>query len=106
MERLSSAERSRVDRMVAQERQITELFTAAVDQLGSDNLENRLGAIYALERIAEDSVRDHWPIMEILATYVRQNAPWPPRAKEPKESTAPASSMKALAGPNSGNTPT
>jgi uncharacterized protein YjbI with pentapeptide repeats len=37
----------------------------------------RLGAIYALERIARDSERDHWPIVEILTAYVREKAPWP-----------------------------
>ena len=40
------------------------------------NLEVRLGGIYALERIAGDSPRDHWTIMEILTAYVRQNAGW------------------------------
>lgn len=39
------------------------------------NLEVRLGAIYALERIAQDSFRDHLQIMEILAAYIRGNAP-------------------------------
>ncbi len=39
------------------------------------NLEVRLGAIYALERIAQDSDRDHVRIMEILCAYIRQNAP-------------------------------
>ncbi len=38
------------------------------------NLEVRLGAIYALERIAQDSERDHIPIMEVLCAYVRENA--------------------------------
>lgn len=38
------------------------------------NLEVRLGAIYALERIALDSERDHQTIMEILCAYIRQNA--------------------------------
>lgn len=36
---------------VAQESQITERFTRAVDQLGSKELEIRLGGIYALERM-------------------------------------------------------
>jgi uncharacterized protein YjbI with pentapeptide repeats len=35
------------------------------------NLEVRLGAIYALERIARYSERDHWSIMEVLCAYVR-----------------------------------
>jgi hypothetical protein len=60
---------------LTQYRQITEHYTRAVEQLGSDKLEVRLGAIYALERIARDSERDHWPIMEILTAYVRERAP-------------------------------
>jgi hypothetical protein len=36
----------------------------------------RLGGIYALERIARDSPRDHWTIMEVLTAYVRENACW------------------------------
>ena len=59
---------------------ITDRFTKAIEQLGrvdSDrpNIEVRLGAIYALERIAIDSPRDHWNIVEVLTAYVRQNAP-------------------------------
>jgi hypothetical protein len=60
---------------------ITDRFTKAIEQLGKldgdkPNIEVRLGAIYALERIAIDSARDHWTIMEILTAYVRQNAPF------------------------------
>jgi len=61
---------------VAQEGQITERFTRAIEQLGNPQLEIRLGGIYALERIAKDSVDDHWTIMEVLTTYVRENAKW------------------------------
>ncbi|MDN2579919.1 pentapeptide repeat-containing protein [Aquibium sp. ELW1220] len=39
------------------------------------NLEVRIGSIYALERIAQDSLRDHIQIMEILCAYIRENAP-------------------------------
>lgn len=39
------------------------------------NLEVRIGAIYALERIAQDSLRDHIQIMEILCAYIRENSP-------------------------------
>ena len=35
----------------------------------------RLGGIYALERIARDSEKDHGPIMEVLTAYVREKAP-------------------------------
>ena len=61
---------------IAEQGQITERFTRAIEQLGSDKLEVRLGGIYALERIARDSVRDHWPIMEVLTAFVRENARW------------------------------
>jgi uncharacterized protein YjbI with pentapeptide repeats len=37
------------------------------------NLEVRVGAIYALERISKDSPQDHIQIMEILCAYIRNN---------------------------------
>jgi uncharacterized protein YjbI with pentapeptide repeats len=58
--------------------QITERFTRAVDQLGAEQLDVRLGGIYALERIARDSPGDQATIAEILTAYVRQRSPWPP----------------------------
>jgi hypothetical protein len=39
------------------------------------NYEVRLGAIYALERIAQDSKRDAWPIYQTLCAYIQNNAP-------------------------------
>ncbi|WP_052725729.1 pentapeptide repeat-containing protein [Methanosarcina barkeri] len=59
---------------VSQEGQITERFTRAVDQLGSEKLEIRLGGIYALERIANESDKDCLPIMKILTAYIRANS--------------------------------
>lgn len=61
---------------VSKEGQITERFTTAIEHLGNDKLQIRLGGIYALERIAKDSKRDTWPIMEILTAYIRDRAPW------------------------------
>ena len=60
---------------VSQDGQITDRFTKAIEQLGAERLQVRLGGIYALERIAKDSNRDHWPIMEVLAAFVRENSP-------------------------------
>lgn len=60
----------------AREGQVTERFTKAIEHLGSDSLGKRLGGIYALERIARDSAKDHWTVMEVLTAYVRQNAPY------------------------------
>jgi hypothetical protein len=75
---------------LTQDRQITEHYTRAVEQLGSDKLAVRLGAIYALERIARDSERDHWPIMEILTAYVREHAPWKEEEQVSQEETLPS----------------
>jgi len=41
----------------ATERRITELYTKAVEQLGSDKAPVRLGGLYALERLAQDYPR-------------------------------------------------
>jgi uncharacterized protein YjbI with pentapeptide repeats len=75
---------------LTQDKQITEHYTRAVEQLGSDRLAVRLGAIYALERIARDSERDHWPIMEILTAYVRENAPWKAEEEHSHEELSPS----------------
>jgi hypothetical protein len=68
--------------------QITERFRQAIDQLGATegekkNLEIRLGGIYALERTARDDRDYHWPIMEVLTSYVRRHAAREPE-KDPK----------------------
>ena len=62
--------------------QVTERFTRAVEQLGHERRAVRLGAIYALERIARDSARDRDTIVATLAAYIRESAPWPPRDKD------------------------
>ncbi len=65
---------------VAQEGQITERFTRAVDQLGAIDkfgnsaIEIRLGGICALERIANESNKDCLPILRILTAYIRVNS--------------------------------
>jgi uncharacterized protein YjbI with pentapeptide repeats len=60
--------------VATQEKKVTELYTKAIEQLGSEKLEVRLGGIYALERIARDSKKDHWNIMEVLTAFVREKA--------------------------------
>jgi uncharacterized protein YjbI with pentapeptide repeats len=84
---------------VSQDKYKTDLFVQAIRQLGDAKLEVRLGGIYALERIARDSEKDHGPIMEVLTAYVRENAPWPPikangAKEELAESKKPASGEK------------
>jgi hypothetical protein len=58
---------------VTEQGQITERYTKAIEQLGSDKLDVRLGGIYALERIAKDSKRDHPTVVEVLSAFVREH---------------------------------
>jgi uncharacterized protein YjbI with pentapeptide repeats len=52
--------------------QFTDRYSKAVEQLGDDELEVRLGGIYALERLMADSPRDQPTILEVLCAWVRQ----------------------------------
>jgi len=60
---------------VTRDGQITERFADAIKELEAGKRVLKLGGVYALERIAQDSERDHGPIMEVLTAYVRQHAP-------------------------------
>lgn len=62
--------------MVAEEKQVTERFTQAINQLVNEaNRTVRLAGIYTLERIAKDSVKDHWTVMEVLTSFIREESP-------------------------------
>lgn len=60
---------------LTQTRLITERFSKAVEQLANDKLEIRLGGIYSLERLAQDSSHDHRTIMDVLTSFVREKSP-------------------------------
>jgi uncharacterized protein YjbI with pentapeptide repeats len=72
----ATLERNREELRLGREGQVTERFTRAIDQLGNVTLDVRLGGIYALERIAKDSSRDHGPIVEVLTAFVRERGRW------------------------------
>ena len=59
--------------------QVTDRYTKAVEQLGSEKLDVRIGSIYALERVARDSPRDHPTVVEVLAAFIREHSreQWP-----------------------------
>src|SRR5208282_3025413 len=60
--------------------QVTDRYTKAIEQLGSKELDVRIGGIYALEGVARDSARDHPTVMEVLTAFVREHSreQWPP----------------------------
>ncbi|MCA2662941.1 MAG: pentapeptide repeat-containing protein [Microcystis sp. M064S2] len=78
---------SQAERQLIQERLITERFSKAVEQIGNTKEEVVIGGIYSLERIAKDSPKDQWTIMEVLTSYIRKNSPIPSNIEqlEPEE---------------------
>lgn len=55
----------------ALERRITELYTKAADQLGSDKAPVRLAGIYALERLAQNNPDQRQTVVNVLCAYLR-----------------------------------
>jgi uncharacterized protein YjbI with pentapeptide repeats len=55
----------------ATERRMTELYIKAVEQLGSDKAPVRLGGLYALERLAQDSPDRRQTVVNVLCAYLR-----------------------------------
>ncbi len=55
----------------ATERRITELYTKAADQLGSDKAPVRLAGLYALERLAQNNEDQRQTIVNVLCAYLR-----------------------------------
>jgi hypothetical protein len=77
----------------ARQGQLTDRYTKAVEQLGSSNLNVRLGGIYALEGVARDSERDHPIVMEMLTAFIREHSreQWPLQGRrcQPPPETRP-----------------
>jgi uncharacterized protein YjbI with pentapeptide repeats len=55
----------------ATERRITDLYTKAADQLGSDKAPVRLAGLYALERLAQNNPDQRQTIVNVLCAYLR-----------------------------------
>lgn len=56
--------------------QITERFSRAIEHLGNDNVDIRIGGLYALERIAKNSPEDRRMIQVVIGSYLRNRSPW------------------------------
>jgi hypothetical protein len=68
---------------IARHGHITDRITKAVDQLGEDTVDVRLGGLYALERVAQDSYEDRATVTAILVAFVRTHAPADSQAADP-----------------------
>ncbi|MGX7826070.1 pentapeptide repeat-containing protein [Actinokineospora sp. 24-640] len=55
----------------ADARRITDLYTKAVEQLGSDKAPVRLGGLYALERLAQEHPGNRQTVVNVYCAYLR-----------------------------------
>lgn len=68
------AQRDRVQAHVEQDavdRRVTELYSKAAEQLGSDKAPVRLAGLYALERLAQDNQFQRQTVAKLLCAYLR-----------------------------------
>lgn len=74
----------------ATERRVTDLYTKAVEQLGSDKAPVRLGGLYALERLAQDHSSQRQTIVNVLCAYLRMpyTLPGDPPGDDAEDDTA------------------
>lgn len=69
----------------AREAQFADRYSRALEQIGSANLDVRIGGIYALEGIALDSPRHYPTVMEVLTAFIRGHSrPEPGAATRPE----------------------
>lgn len=55
----------------AEDRRITDLYTKAVEQLGSEKAAVRFGGMYALDRLAQDNPEQRATIVDVWCAYLR-----------------------------------
>lgn len=78
-------QKAEADKKLAESRLTMERFNKAVEMLGKDDsIHLRLGGIYSLESIADDSDpdapdEDYRQVLEVLTAFVKENSPWPPK---------------------------
>ncbi|WP_405592340.1 pentapeptide repeat-containing protein [Streptomyces sp. NBC_01190] len=68
--------------------QVTDRYNAAVTNLGDDAEEVRIGGLYALQRIAQDSPRDAPTVVQVISAYIRDHAPRRGKGKTPSDHPA------------------
>ncbi|WP_254407747.1 pentapeptide repeat-containing protein [Streptomyces sp. GMY02] len=67
--------------------QVTERFTKALERLGSEEMEVRIGGVLALEQIVQDSPDQATHAAQVLNAFIRQRAPLVPAVPDPKGKT-------------------
>ena len=60
--------------VLSRDGQLPDRYAKAIEQLGSEKPDVRIGGICALERVARDSATDHPAVMEMLAAFIREHS--------------------------------
>jgi Pentapeptide repeats (8 copies) len=86
---------------ISRHTQITEQFSNAADQLGAERIEVRIGAVHTLDRLTmtaagEQGLWDNLTVYQLLAAYVKAQAPLPPRALDADERRRSVQRYKTL----------
>jgi uncharacterized protein YjbI with pentapeptide repeats len=68
----------------AEARRVTDLYTKAADQIGSDKAPVRLAGLYAFERVAQENPEQRQTIVNVISAYLRMPYTLPP-AQPPTE---------------------
>jgi pentapeptide repeat protein len=87
------AERAEHD---ASERRITELYTKAADQFGSDRAPVRLAGIYALARLGETTESQRQTIVNVVCAYLRMPFAEPQDAEARQEKQVRRAALEIL----------
>ncbi|NET36745.1 MAG: pentapeptide repeat-containing protein [Cyanothece sp. SIO1E1] len=68
-------QRSTREAELANARLLAERFSKAIEQLGADKITVRLGGIYSLEKLSQDSPQEYyWTVMEVLSSFVKESS--------------------------------
>ncbi|HZO66320.1 MAG TPA: pentapeptide repeat-containing protein [Kribbellaceae bacterium] len=74
--------------------QVTDTYSKAVEQLGSEHAPVRLGALYSLENLAQDNPSRRQNVVDVLCAYLRM--PYtPPTSDNPSTESEPAAAEDA-----------
>jgi hypothetical protein len=81
------------------ERRITDQYTKAIEQLGHEKAAVRLGAVYSLERLAQEHARHRQTVVDVFCSYLRLPFELPADRGERTKSRAglPSADAAALA---------
>jgi len=60
------------DRKLSEARLTAERFSKAIEQLGNSNIHIRIGGIYSLEQLVENSISYQWTVIEVLSAFIRE----------------------------------